>query len=448
MRNEELLRQLHRYKFLILHSSFFIKQRVMLLNYLKIAWKVLLRRKFFTFISLFGISFTLMVMLVVMGVVNHVTGAHAPEKRIDQMLFVSFLRQGYKNGGNRNTPVSAHFIDRYVRTLKTPSMVALTSMTSSATSFANKESLTLDVRYTDGNYWKVTDFDFLDGRPFTVQEVSNADRVCVINEHTARAFFGTTKGVNGRTVEIGPYRYRITGVVPDVPVIRFYSSADVWVPYTLSTNFYKDNRLDGDFIAILLAGSAGKELPAMKAEFAQVMRRLEVPNPKEVAKVYAHADPALSTIVRELTSHTKTEDDGMSIFLLGCSALGLLFMLLPALNLVNLNVTRILERSSEIGVRKAFGASGGTLVGQFLVENLVLAGLGGLLGLGLAAGALHLLNGSHFIAYSHFSLSWWSFGWGMVLALVFGLMSGVYPAWKMSRLNPVDALRGSGGGPQ
>ena len=92
----------------------------MLLNYLKIAWKVLLRRKFFTFISLFGISFTLMIMLVVMAALNHVTGGHAPEKRMDHLLFVSFLRQEYRDGGNRNTPVSAHFIDRYVRTLKTP----------------------------------------------------------------------------------------------------------------------------------------------------------------------------------------------------------------------------------------------------------------------------------------------------------------------------------------
>ncbi|GAA4025249.1 ABC transporter permease [Hymenobacter glaciei] len=420
----------------------------MLLNYLKIAWKVLLRRKFFTFISLFGISFTLMIMLVVMAFVNHVTGGHAPEKRIDRILFVSFLAQEYRDGGNRNTPVSADFIDRYVRTLKTPATVALTSMTSSATSFANNESLTLDVRYTDGNFWKVTDFDFLDGRPYSGKEVSSADRVCVINEHTARAFFGTTKGVSGRDIEIGINRYRIAGVVPDVAVIRFYSSADVWVPYTLSTSYVKSSRLDGEFMAMLLAKPGSEQLPAMHAEFAGVMRRVQPPNPKEVKSLHCHADPALSSIVREITMHTKTEDDGMSIFLLGCSALGLLFMLLPALNLVNLNVTRIMERASEIGVRKAFGASGGALVAQFLVENVVLAVLGGLLGLGLAAGALGLLNGSHLIAYSQFSLSWWAFGWGMVLALVFGLMSGVYPAWKMSRLNPVDALRGSGGGPQ
>ena len=123
---------------------------------------------------------------------------------------------------------------------------------------------------------------------------------------------------------------------------------------------------------------------------------------------------------------------------------GLLFMLLPALNLVNLNVTRILERSGEIGVRKAFGAAGRDLVGQFLVENLVLALVGGLLGLGLAAGALAIVNEAHPIAYAHFSLSWRVFSWGMALTLLFGLMSGVYPAWKMSRLNPVAALRGGG----
>jgi len=422
----------------------------MLLNYLKIAWKVLLRRKFFTFISLFGISFTLMIMLVVMAVVNHLSGSHAPEKRVDRMLFVSLLHQANRDGGNMNAPMSAAFIDRYVRTLKTPAMVALTSMTSTVTAFANNESLNLDVRYTDGNYWKVTDFDFLDGRPFSDREVHNADRVCVISEHTARAFFGRTKGVAGRVVELGPYRYRITGVVPNVPVMRLYSSADVWTPYTLSTTLsFKDSPLNGEFMAILLAGPGGEAVPAMRAEFAQVMGRVENPDPKTVKAIYAYADPALAGIVRQITNHTSTQDDGMGIFLLACTVLALLFMLLPALNLVNLNVTRIMERSSEIGVRKAFGASGATLVGQFLVENLVLAGLGGLLGLGLAAGALRLLNDSHFIAYSQFSLNWQAFGWGMALALVFGLMSGVYPAWKMSRLNPVDALRGSsGGGPQ
>lgn len=419
----------------------------MLLSYLKIAWKVLLRRKFFTFISLFGISFTLMILLVVVALADHVVGSHAPEKRLDRMLFVNALRQQMFDGGNMNMPVSVHFIDRYVRTMKTPEMVALISIAPSVTAFANNQSLTLDVRYTDGNFWKVTDFEFLDGRPFTAQEVQQADRVCVINEHTARAFFGSSRGLTGRLVEIGPHRYRIAGVVPDVPATRLYSSSDVWVPYTLSAAYFRDNRLNGDFIPILLAPSTAA-VPAVRQEFQQVMRRVEIPDPKAVQALFAYADPALASITRVVTGNQAGENDGVGTFLLVCTALGLLFMLLPVLNLVNLNVTRILERSGEIGVRKAFGASRRTLVSQFLVENLVLAGLGGLLGLALAAGALHLLNGSHLIAYAQFNLDWRAFGWGLGLALVFGLLSGVYPAWKMARLHPVDALRSSGSGPQ
>ena len=122
--------------------------------------------------------------------------------------------------------------------------------------------------------------------------------------------------------------------------------------------------------------------------------------------------------------------------------LGLLFMLLPALNLVNINVSRTLERSAEIGVRKAFGATAGTLAGQFLLENIFLTLLGGALGLGLAAGALHLLNGSHFLPYSAFALNGRVFGVGLGAVLFFGVLSGAYPAYKMSKLTAVKALKG------
>jgi putative ABC transport system permease protein len=171
---------------------------------------------------------------------------------------------------------------------------------------------------------------------------------------------------------------------------------------------------------------------------------VEVPNPKEVQALFSYADPMLAGMTRGLLgpNDQTVDDDKVGAFYLIVSALALLFMLLPALNLINLNVTRILERSGEIGVRKAFGAASHDLVGQFLVENVVLALVGGLLGLVLAAGALALVNQAHTVAYAHFALSWRVFGGGMVLTLIFGLMSGVYPAWKMSRLNPVAALRG------
>ena len=120
----------------------------------------------------------------------------------------------------------------------------------------------------------------------------------------------------------------------------------------------------------------------------------------------------------------------------------LLFMLMPTINLININVSRILERSSEIGVRKAFGASSRTLIGQFLVENIFLTLLGGLLGFVLSALALQLISNSGIIPYAQLTLNWRVFGIGIGLSLVFGLLSGVIPAYKMSKLQAVEALKG------
>ena len=119
------------------------------------------------------------------------------------------------------------------------------------------------------------------------------------------------------------------------------------------------------------------------------------------------------------------------------------FMLLPAVNLMNLNTSRILERASEIGVRKAFGASSRVLVGQFVVENVVLTLVGAALGFVIAAWLLSAINASGIIQYASLQLNYRIFAWGVGLALVFGLLSGVYPAWRMSRLHPVEALKGA-----
>jgi len=118
-----------------------------------------------------------------------------------------------------------------------------------------------------------------------------------------------------------------------------------------------------------------------------------------------------------------------------------LFMLLPTLNLVNINITRILERSSEIGVRKAFGASSRTLVYQFIVENIILTLLGGTIGLILSVIVIKIINSANLIANLELTINFTVLFIGLLICLFFGLLSGVYPAWRMSKLNVVTALR-------
>ena len=125
---------------------------------------------------------------------------------------------------------------------------------------------------------------------------------------------------------------------------------------------------------------------------------------------------------------------------LGALVLG--FFALPALNLVNLNVSRALERASEIGVRRAFGASKRQLVGQFVLENVVMTTIGGLLAFVATEVALRALTASALVPYGDFHVNPRVFGWALGFAVLFGVVSGAWPAWRLSRLHPVDALRG------
>jgi putative ABC transport system permease protein len=79
---------------------------------------------------------------------------------------------------------------------------------------------------------------------------------------------------------------------------------------------------------------------------------------------------------------------------------------------------------------------------QFVLENVVLCLLGGVLALGLAAAGLRALEAAELVPYAHFALSLRTLGLGLLFTLVFGVLSGAYPAWRLARLHPAEALRG------
>ncbi|MFD3001560.1 ABC transporter permease [Pontibacter toksunensis] len=409
----------------------------MLKNYLKIAWKVLLRRKFFTFISLFGISFTLMVLMVATSLFDHAFGPQMPERESDKLLFVNMMRSQLENG-MQGGPPSYYFLNRYVRPLETPEQVSINSVYVTVNSYVDNRKLTLDIKFTDAEFWEILDFNFVEGKPFGKQEVDYASRVAVINQNTREQYFGTGEAI-GKEIEVDQVKYRVVGVVEDVPVLRLHSYADIWVPITLRSKDFKNNGMHGEYFATIKARKAS-DIPAIKEEYARMMQQVPIQNPKEVKSLHSYSDTILESFARTLLGNGKDDKVGLLYTIL--AGITLLFMLLPTINLININISRIMERSSEIGVRKAFGASSSTIIGQFIVENIFLTLFGGLLGFGLSAIVLEMINDSGILAYADLSLNLRVFGWGILLCLVFGLISGVYPAFRMSRLQPVEALKG------
>jgi putative ABC transport system permease protein len=194
----------------------------------------------------------------------------------------------------------------------------------------------------------------------------------------------------------------------------------------------------GNYTAVILAKSKD-DLPKIKSEYAAVVSKIK-PDQKDFDVFLSSADSYVASFVRN-THLGADEDGGVSKLFMFTTIVVLLFMLLPTINLVNINISRIMERSSEIGVRKAFGASGLTLVGQFIVENIILTFLGFIIGIVLSFIILQVINNSDLIANLHLTINVTVLIYSLVACLVFGLLSGVYPAWRMSRLQVVNALK-------
>ncbi len=407
----------------------------MLKNYFKIAIAVLRRRKFFTFISLFGISFTLTILLVLTAFIDKVVGDNYPDKKRDRSLYISRMSEVGK--GNMNSgQVSFYFLNHYAGSLKIPVKLAISSSFNGTNTYVNNKKIALNYKYTNAVYWDVLEYDFLEGKAFNKQQVDNAEKVAVISEDMKREYFGDVPTVVGLYIEADNVKYRVIGVVQNVPITSFMTYSDIYLPYTVAKDGnYKNKGYRGGYYGILLAKSKS-DVDRMHNEYEQMVQRLPMED-KMYDKIFSHADPYISAYV-----DTGNENQsGVTLVLTIIGVFVFLFMLLPTLNLVNINITRIMERSSEIGVRKAFGASSRTLVYQFIVENIILTLLGGLIGVILTFIAIEVLNSAKLIANLELSINFMVLFIGLLVCLIFGLLSGVYPAWRMSKLNVVTALK-------
>ena len=411
----------------------------MLKNYFKIAIAVLKRRKFFTFISLFGISFTLTILIVITAFVDNITSANYPEVNRERSLYITTVQQkNTKHFSQMNGPASFYYLDTYASTLKTPAKVAISSMFSATNTYVNNKKLVINLKYTNDDFWDVMQYKFIEGKPYTLQQINNGERVAVISEDTKKSYFGDVASVVGKYIEADNVQYRISGVIKSVPVTMVISYGDLFVPYTVSKIDYKHKSLMGQYTAVLLANSKD-DLPKIQAEYATVVSKIK-PDNKDFDVFVSRAEPYVESFLSSSPlGDPETGKLGKMKFII--SIFVLLFMLLPTLNLININISRIMERSSEIGVRKAFGASGMTLVGQFVVDNTILTLLGTVIAITLSFIVLQVINNSDLIANMHLSINLTVLYYSLLTCLVFGLLSGVYPAWRMSRLQVVTALK-------
>jgi putative ABC transport system permease protein len=410
----------------------------MIKNYLKIALKVLSRRKFFTFISLFGITLTLVVLMVAAAILDNLFAPRKPESRLDRALMVQMIGLYGEQGSYSGYP-GYKFIKDYVLGLPAAEATAVFTDVAPMVMYHEGRKVETHLRRTDGMYWRILDFSFLEGGPFTEADNQNAQFVAVITDDMRQHLYGQRPAV-GKMFEVDGQRFRVVGVVRAAPFTRRVAFSEIWAPIRTSKDRNYERQTLGNFGALVLARSAS-DFPILREQFKQRLDHFTYEDPTMFNKVRAGLDTPFESFAR-MTVGSREDQSQASVLRSILLLMALLFITLPTVNLISINLSRIMERASEIGVRKAFGASSRTLIGQFIVENVLLTAIGGAVAFVLATLILSSLSRAQLIPYAIFDVNLRIFAYGMLLATLFGVISGVYPAWRMSRMHPVNALRG------
>ncbi|MEE9374038.1 MAG: FtsX-like permease family protein [Saprospiraceae bacterium] len=441
----------------------------MISNYIKLAIRVLGRNKFFTAITLFGISFTLAILMLIISVLETEVGETPPLTDKDKMVILPSLqlkRQFYdtiyaydttmyksaqiidttftlkENGSNNSNNEFAHwFLDKHLS--KVPNAKNYTFFKSGEifNSYVNNSKVEMRVTFTDHRFWEVLDFQFVEGFGFGAQSVEREEPVAVITTDLADKYYGRTNNIIGEMIEMDGKNYKIMGLVEPAGVSLL--AVDIIVPYThAAIGSVRSNESGfGGYMAIFL-GETSADIKLIKEDIKYINSKTEVP---------VAAQGKYDIIKFDAFGYHETyagqildlNDEAKSLWIMKLIMMGLigLFILLPTLNLINLNVSRIMERSSEIGVRKAFGADQRVILTQFVIENIVQTFIGGLIGLVMAIVLLNVINEAKLMGDIILKLNLRFFIYSFLICLLFGLVSGILPAYKMSKMHVVTALK-------
>jgi len=350
----------------------------------------------------------------------------------------------YKESGSASSQSELNykiFLD-YISDLTFAENMSIFSTGNSYDVFVNGVKMTLEILLADVNYWDVFDHPMLEGRAFELQEVESASQVIVISTKTAENYFGRKDKVVGEEIFFDGKNYQVIGLYENKGKIISFVSPDAVVPYTTLDMSSVDNFYFHSFQAMYVKKS-GVDIEQLKEEIKDRAKTIPLDHPDN--------DNGYTEII--LTPMTYNEAYAQGVYyepepeksykIMKWVLLGLLifFTVLPTLNLINLNVSRILDRSSEIGVRKAFGAHQGNIIIQFIIENIVQTLLGGIIGFLIAWGIIYLINSGGYLGNSVLTFNSKFFVYSFIATVIFGVLSGFLPAYKMSRLQIVNALK-------
>lgn len=286
----------------------------------------------------------------------------------------------------------------------------------------NEKQMELEIIGVGRDYFYGKNIQVVEGRPFTEQDNDNMNRVIMIDDYTRDKLFKDDEDIIGEIVEISGNPYKLVGVYKStIPEEYRWDQGEGLMPRTLNGMMFGASEIQQIQI---LASSA--ETLTETAEMASA-RLTELKNLED--GMYTYWD--MSEYEEEFQSFYLT------ITLVIGSIAGI-SLLVGGIGVMNIMLVSVTERTREIGLRKAIGATRRRILSQFLIEAMTITLLGGLIGIGIAM--LGTMIASQFLPFTAV-VSPVVVLIGAGFSALIGIIFGILPASKASKLSPIDALR-------
>lgn len=426
--------------------------------YLRQAMQMLRQNKFFSIIYITGTGLAITMVMILAILYYFRTGNIAPETNRDRMLVIQHgkILNKVEGQGNGSSRLSYSTIKECFYSMQTPEAVTAILPIGEQTEFiqtpGSDEVYNGLVMGTDVTFWKIFQFRFLTGKPYTEEEFTSGIRKAVVSESLARRLFNTSDATS-KTFLLNFEEYQVSGVVEDVPSIAQFCYAEMWIPFTNRPSQIQGSKwcdfILGHMQLYILAKKPG-DFDAIRREAEENCRRYSANIPQYNFVLNEQPDTVLRAWLR---TDSFASPKFMKLFIQIFSVV-LLLLLVPSINLTGMIASRMKKRMEELGIRKAFGAQNRTLLLQILYENLLLTLLGGLIGLLISYGLIFMLKGWLLGNYDWDGSSLTAsidlspgmlinpaiFGYTLIFCLVLNLMSALVPAWHALRRPIVDAL--------
>lgn len=408
-----------------------------LLAYVKSAWQLLTRNRLRSFLTMFGIIIGVMSVIVIMAV-----GAGAQSLVLGQVTSLGSNLVGVLPGKSDDNGPPAAVFGIVVTTLKTqdgeavmnggnPHIVAFTPYVRGADNVSAGDN-TSDASFVgvSADYLNVESAAVADGRFFTADEERGLARVAVIGHTTAAELFPDSSAI-GRSFKIKRTTFQVVGVMAERGVSGFQNQdTQIFVPVTTAQKIL----LGIDHVSFMRFKIDAPENINSSLEFISdiIREQHNIDNPTNDDFTIRSADQGLDVLT--------TITNALKFFL---AAIASISLVVGGIGIMNIMLAAVEERTKEIGLRKALGATNRDITTQFLVETIMITLLGGVIGIILGV-LISVLVAQIATSQGYdwaLEISPFSLILGCTVSISIGLLFGLNPARKASRLNPIEALR-------